>query len=249
MLCLPCLGTGEYPGGRTCPRCAGRGELPDDRLHNPMCPYCIGKGRDPFARGKLCSACDGWGRLPGKEQPEQAVATLQGTPAGDMPSRRSSSGGGGVDAAPGVPKGAAAAGPHSRAPAADRLDDLLGDMVGDVEVCVPSLDAGSLDRLRLLRRCDLIRVLAHDVEVGLVPRIRQFTRDLPRFLFRRYRGREIQDRFVLTPSEIIFLEPRPQEGNGRESMLIRVPSSVASEMIEDVRAGFDRKWRAAERLS
>lgn len=209
--------------------------MPDDRANNAMCPYCIGKGRDPFHKGRLCTACEGWGRLPDrKEIATTEGATRTGTDRPDV----------------------AAKGREERDPPpidratlpTDPLEDLLRDMVGDVEVCEPSLDEECLERLRLLRRCDLIRVLAHDVDAHVVPRIREFTRELPRFLFRRYGGQEIHDRYVLTPSEIVFLGPRAGDGNGRGSALIRVPLGVAREMIEDVRLGFDKRWSAGERL-
>ena len=235
MLCLPCLGTGRYPGERTCPRCGGRGDLPDDRLHNPMCPYCIGKGRDPFHRGKLCSACDGWGRLPRTEERTYSaheVAADLDRPEPMAPDLESSD----------LPYASHAP------PAPDGLEALLRGLVGDVEVCDPTLDAEFLDRLRLLRRCDLVRVLAHDVDDEVVPRIREFTRELPRFLFRRYAGREIHDRFVLAASEIVFLGPDARDRDGRTPTLIRVPMDVAREMLEDVRMGFNRRWSAGERL-
>jgi len=130
----------------------------------------------------------------------------------------------------------------------NQLEDVLRSMVGDVEVCDPSLATSSLDRLRLLDRCDLIRVLTHGVDANVLPRIREFTRELPRFLFRRYGGREISDRYVLTTTEIFFLGPSTEDGNGRSPTLIRVPVDVAGEMIQDVRVGFDRLWRAGDRL-
>ena len=223
MLCLPCLGKGEFPEKRTCPRCIGRGELPDARLNNPMCAYCVGTGRDPFKKGKLCTICDGWGRLPDKEPSSPA-------------------------------KDSASNGRQRQQPTASeprRSDPLIGvmrDMVGDVEVCDPSLSADSLERLRLLRHCDMIRVLTHDVDADLIPRIREFTRELPRYLFRKYGGREIRDRYLLTPSEIIFVGPRTEGSNGVPRAVIRVPAELAGEMIQDVRLGFNRLWGAGSRL-
>ncbi len=234
MLCLPCLGTGEFPGRRTCRRCAGQGDLPDTRLNNPMCPVCIGKGRDPFHKGQLCSVCDGWGRLPGEEDSGRTVDMVRAVPKQPVAETDE----------PGDPDPL-----YDRHPGnPNELEDVLRSMVGDVEVCDPSLAAVSLDRLRLLRRCDMIRVLTDDVDADVVPRIREFTRELPRFLFRRYGGREIRDRYLLTTTEIVFLDPSTKDGNGRSPTLIRVPVDVAGEMIEDVRVGFNRLWSAGARL-
>lgn len=234
MLCLPCLGTGQYPQGRTCRRCGGRGELPGDRLHDPMCPYCIGTGRDPFHRGSLCACCDGWGRKSDQEQPSRAEdVRVAAPPVTDVE--------GGSDG-PGAP--GEASDPEVRG----RLEDLLEGMGGDVEVSEPSLGVESLRRLRFLRNCDLVRVLAYDVDRETLSGVRGFTRELPLFLFRRYRGRELRDRYVMASNEIVFLEPQPRGGGEGGSRLIRVPASFAGEMIEDVRSTFDRVWRAAERL-
>jgi hypothetical protein len=94
----------------------------------------------------------------------------------------------------------------------------------------------------------MIRVLTHDVDADVLPRIREFTRELPRFLFRQYGGREIRDRYLLTTTEIVFLGPSTDDGNGRSATPIRVPVDVAGEMIEDVRVGFNRLWSAGDRL-
>ena len=234
MLCLPCLGTGEFPGRRTCQRCAGQGDLPDTRLNSPMCPYCIGRGRDPFHKGKLCSACDGWGRLAGKDDSGRTVDRVRTAPKQPIAETNE----------PGDLDPLYDGHPGDR----NQLEDVLRSMVGDVEVCDPSLAVNSLNRLRLLCRCDMIRVLTHDVDADVLPRIREFTRELPRFLFRRYGGREIRDRYLLTTTEIVFLDPSTRSGNGRSPTLIRVPVDVAGEMIEDVRVGFNRLWSAGDRL-
>lgn len=240
MLCLPCLGTGEFPRGRTCERCSGRGDLPDARLANPMCPYCVGKGRDPFERGKLCSICDGWGRLPERRDPEPVAIPAGGARAAvgaTGPGNRVSSGGRGLALPTGV----------WVAPAVD-LEKLLADLTGDVDLCEPRLAGDTLERLRLLARCDLIRVLTQEVDAEAYPHIREFTRELPRFLFRRYGGRVIADRYVLTPSEVVFLRPTGKDESSGLPSAIRVPATMAPEMVEDLRAGFNRMWSAGERL-
>lgn len=234
MLCFPCLGSGEFPAGRSCPKCGGRGDLPDTRLTNPMCPFCVGTGRDRFQKGKLCVACDGWGRAAGPAEPGRAAQ------ATDAASREAAGEAKEGDlASPGVET------PHH----ANQLEDLLRDLVGDVDVCYPSFTVESLDRFRLLERCDMIRVLTCDVEADVLPRIREFVRESPRFLFRRYGGREIHDKYVLTNTEVIFVGPSPKDANGDSPTLIRVPVDVAGEMIQDVRLGFNRLWGAGNTLA
>lgn len=236
MLCLPCLGSGEFPSGRPCPRCIGGGELPDTRLTNPMCPYCVGTGRDRFHRGKLCSACDGWGRVAGSADSGRVTDTAQTVPR--------------------VPDGKGQETESSAAPGGlkpgnlTELEHLLQEMAGDVDVCDPTLNEESLDRFRLLDRCDMIRVLTYDVDANALPRIREFVRELPRFLFRLYGGRELRDRYMLTSTEIIFLGPSPRGDEGDDSpALIRVPANVAGEMIQEVRLGFNQLWGAGNKLA
>lgn len=234
MLCLPCLGSGEFPKGRSCPRCGGGGDLPDTRLEKPMCPFCVGTGRDPFRKGKLCEVCDGWGRVPGPAKSGQAAETTHDTP-------RDSAG----ETYEGDSASLSVETPHHP----NRLEDLLRDLVGDVDVCYPSFTTESLDHFRLLERCDMIRVLTCDVEADVLPRIREFVRVWPRFLFRRYGGREIRDRYLITCTEIIFVGPSPEDANGHSPTLIRVPADVAGEMIQDVRLGFNRLWGAGNTLA
>ncbi len=234
MLCLPCLGRGEFPRGRCCPRCDGSGNLPDTRLTKPMCPFCVGTGRDSFRKGRLCSACDGWGRVHGPADTERATETTHTAPrkpAGDTEECDSAS-----------LQGAAVQ--H-----ANDLENLLCELMGDVAVCYPSFTEESLAGFRLLTRCDLIRVLTCDVEADLLPNIREFVQELPRFLFRRYGGREIRDRYLLTSTEVIFMGPGAADHNGHSPTLIRVPVDVAGEMIQDVRLAFNRLWAAGNSLA
>jgi hypothetical protein len=219
MLCLPCLGSGEFPSGRRCPMCQGRGDLPDTRVGNPMCPFCIGTGRDPFHKGRLCSACDGWSRLPGPAEAARIADTQPPAPAD----------------------------PTARGP--DPLQKLLQELAGDVDICHPSLDEDSLDHLRLLDRCDMIRVLTYDVQAAALPRVRDFVRELPRFLFRQYCGRELRDRYVLTTSEIVFVGPMNSGETADSAGLIRVPEAFAGEMIQEVRLVFNRLWSAGNTLA
>jgi len=235
MLCLPCLGSGEFPAGRTCPRCAGAGTLPDSRADRPMCAYCIGRGRDPFQKGQLCSVCDGWGRLP-EERKESPV----------VPATADSNGG----SRPGAPLRSEAERelPPAGGTPARPLESLLRDLTGDVDVCDPALGEDAFANLRQLRRCDMVRVLTHGVDDDALPRIRSFTREFPHFLFRRYMGRAIRDRYVLAADGIVFLGPRQENGDESPETVIRVPASIAAEMIEDVRVGYNRMWRAGNRL-
>lgn len=219
MLCLPCLGSGEFPSGRPCPMCQGRGDLPDTRAENPMCPFCIGTGRDRFHKGRLCSACGGWSRLPGPAEAARIADTKPPAPAEPAP----------------------------RGP--DPLQKLLQELAGDVDICDPSLDEDSLDRLRLLDRCDMIRVLTQDVQTAAFPRVRDFVRELPRFLFRQYCGRDLRDRYVLTSSEIVFVCPVNSDETADSPGLIRVPEAFAGEMIQEVRLVFNRLWSAGNTLA
>jgi hypothetical protein len=128
------------------------------------------------------------------------------------------------------------------------LDDLYRDLMGDVDVCEPAITEASLDRLRLLRRCDMIRVLTQGVDDRLIPLFRGFTRELPRYLFRRYEGRPLHDRYILTPTEIVFLAPPREVADGESPALFAVPVGAAGEMIQEMRLGFNRLWGAGERL-
>ena len=235
MLCLPCLGSVEFPSGRPCPRCAGGGDLPDTRVTNPMCPYCVGTGRDPFHKGKLCSECDGWGRVSGPADVGRDSDTVHATPHVPAGETQESGNSDSLYVQP------------TRNPT--QLEELLRELAGDVDVCDPSLTEDSLNRLRLLDRCDMIRVLTYDVDADLFPRIREFVLELPRFLFRRYGGREIRDRYLLTGAEVIYLGPGPGDGDDDSPTLIRVPADMAVEMIQDVRVGFNRLWSAGDKLA
>lgn len=56
-----------------CKLCKGRGQLPDERLHNPPCVFCEESGIERGYSTVYCTVCQGWGLLPERISGEPTV--------------------------------------------------------------------------------------------------------------------------------------------------------------------------------
>lgn len=217
MKCPPCLGTGQGVGPNgTCPLCGGRGTLPDDPFLIEKCRFCLGTGQGTGKFG-LCPVCKGYGRL---------RANLE-TPDPDAPFVFF------VEA--GQPRTA-----HLG------LAELFKDVKGEIRVCDPYYGTGSLLRLDLLRHCSPIMFLTKNPqrnERHLLPRaLQEWRREHGAIEFRESVNSDLHDRYVLSGTELIILGHGLKDVGNKESFVVRIPISLAQDMVIAVRVSFDQKW-------
>jgi len=229
MKCPPCKGTGkQWQWGTSfveCEVCHGEGILADTRIHLPVCHFCNGTGMEHgVSLSVLCPKCEGWGR---RERKPFDLTENVGPSV--------------VFVEAGKPRTA-----HLE------LSAFLTTMSGHIRICDPYYGTGSLYRLDELRDCKPIQFLTHTPdgkEKSFLPKaLGDFIRERPDVEFRRHRGRELHDRFVLTADELILLGHGLKDIGNRDSFVVRLDRTIAGDMIDTVRRSFDRKWQQADPL-
>jgi hypothetical protein len=222
MLCPKCIGSGrELGSSEICQVCKGRGQLPDDRLKNPICPPCTGSGKKYGSPAEICPVCDGWGRLPN-------LPEVTDEPEGPMM----------VFVEAGKPRTA-----HLE------LSELFGQLRGVIRICDPYYGTGSLLRLDLLTHCDSIRFLTKtpdSKEKSFINKtIAEFVTQYPQFEFKTNLGGDLHDRLVLTERELIILGHGMKDIGGKDSFIIKLNRELAGDIIDQIQESFEQKWSNA----
>lgn len=134
-----------------------------------------------------------------------------------------------------------------------QLAEVFTSLRGELGICDPYYGTGSLLRLDTLAHCGPVRMLtqtADSAEQLWLPRaLTEFIREHRAFEFRRYAGRDLHDRYILTANELILLGHGLKDVGRRESFIVRLRRETAGDLIDDLRASFDSKWAAASPLT
>lgn len=253
MLCPPCKGTGREWGTlySDCQLCKGEGVLPDTRMETPLCHYCNGSGREHGVLFSYCSKCGGWGRR--ERQPVVTDPTHQAIAGSSLHAASLES----LRAELGVREFE----PNqiirvlqiqSGKPRSAHLEvaRLLQSLQDDVRICDPYFGMGSLLRLDELKEAKSIRFLTQKLENKeqvLMPKaVAEFVRERPRFEFRKHAGNDLHDRFVVTEKELILLGHGLKDIGNKESFVVKLDRTYAGDVIDNICAAFDSKWKQAQ---
>ena len=224
MRCPPCIGTGiSRMGQGRCELCAGRGVLPDDPTLTERCNLCFGTGLARDSSG-FCEVCHGYGLLPPlSSQPNPNAPLIFFIEAGQ-------------------PRTA-----HLE------LSALFHEVAGDIRICDPYYGTGSLLRLDLLKHCSSIRFLTKNAdrnESAILPRaIQEWKRQHGTTEFREDTDSALHDRYILSDIEIILLGHGLKDVGKKDSFVVRIPTSLAGDMVQSVRDSFDDKWARARPIT
>lgn len=225
MKCRPCSGTGiGLSTDGTCVLCHGMGEVPDDPTRTRMCPSCKGTGIGLRTDG-LCVVCQGYGYVAPVVQPSQ----LEGPPVIFFKS--------------GQPRTA-----HLK------IDELFRGLTGQLCVCDPYYGTGSLLRLDSLANCAPIRFLTkhpdrNEEKRGILPRaLAEWKTQHGGINFRESSTNDLHDRYLLTDNELILMGHGLKDVGNKDSFLIRIPTSIAVDIVKSVRTQFDQEWDKASAI-
>ena len=248
--CPPCDGTGFAWGIRydgKCPLCKGERLLPNSRANLPTCHFCNGRGKKDGIMPQLCPECGGWGnREPSYvSDPNQRLAQL----VSELGVRQHIS----EDLTQSESKVQIlqinAGRPNS---AHMEVAELFGALSGLAMVCDPYYGQGSLARLSEIDSCSSVRVLTSkpdSKEKSFLPkRLEEFTKEYPQFEFRKYKGKELHDRYIVTDDNLILMGHGLKDIGGKESFVVKLDRSLAGDTIDSLKNSFDSKWNAAEPL-
>jgi len=227
MKCAACKGRGIHPGysSKICEVCKGIGELSDERINNSECRPCKGTGIHPGYSTKICEVCGGWGLT--KNNQNESYLQSNGLSVFFVESGK---------------------------PRTAHLDirELLKNLNGTVRICDPYYGTASLYRLDLLKQCKEILFLTSKPDSKekefISKAISEFKKEHGSFLFKKTNSKTLHDRFILSDSEIILLGHGLKDIGNKESFVVRLPKSLAGDIIDQVKISFDEKWKVANEL-
>jgi hypothetical protein len=206
--------------GATCELCKGLADLQDTRLNNPPCRPCLGGGVSRIKPGELCETCGGWGRLPNQPASEAPKVIL--VRAGKVWDSHM------------------------------EMASLFRELQGELCICDPYYGTGSLLRLSGLDHCKPIRFLtqrADDKEQSFIGRaLKEFTAERSHVEFRRCASKDLHDRYLLAPAELVILGHGLKDIGGKDSFVIRLDTDTCEDVIKTLRQSFDTKWKVATPL-
>lgn len=224
MKCPPCVGTGRGLNlVGVCQLCNGMGQIPDEAQRTEKCVFCIGTGLDG-AMTSLCEVCGGYGVVESPHsQPSDAAPLCMFIETGKPRTGHLS------------------------------LEVIFNSVQGQLRICDPYYGTGSLYRLDLLKHCFPIQFLTSKADSSeantTLPRaLSEWKREHGRTEFRKDTTRSLHDRYILSDDEIIFLGHGLKDVGNKDSFVVRLPKSVASDVMNSVRATFDQKRANATQI-
>lgn len=129
-----------------------------------------------------------------------------------------------------------------------RLGEMLGGLRRLVRICDPYYGARTLDMLDHVPDSCKIRFLTartSESKTKIKRAIQEFVRERPNSEFRiTSTPQEIHDRYIVTADSLLLLGHGLKDIGGKESFVIRVGKNVAPDLLKDVRATFDTRWKA-----
>ena len=132
------------------------------------------------------------------------------------------------------------------------LHEILGELQGTIRICDPYFGVRTLDALEMIRDDREVRFLTAHIS-GDAARVQgplqDFRKERPKTELRRHDGpSELHDRYVLSDSMLLLVGHGLKDIGGKESFVVAVPRSLASDLLEEVRGGFDRRWGTSKPL-
>jgi hypothetical protein len=120
-------------------------------------------------------------------------------------------------------------------------------------ICDPYYGTVSLLRLDLLKHCSPIEFLTKNAdprETDILPRaLREWKREHGAVEFREYSGEDLYDRHILSSAELVFIGDGLKDLGNKESLIIKIPSSLSPHIVESVRSMFEEKWERANTIA
>jgi hypothetical protein len=126
---------------------------------------------------------------------------------------------------------------------------VLGALKGTVRVCDPYYGVRSLDGLELVPTKVKVRFLTartNESATKWAGALKDFKKERPNVELRlAARPQDLHDRYVLSDDKILIIGHGLKDIGGKESFVIVLPRTLASDLLGDVQRSFDQKWANA----
>lgn len=135
--------------------------------------------------------------------------------------------------------------------ARQRLGEVLSGLKGTLRVCDPYYGMRTLDSLDYFSRSTSVRFLTSKTnESGrkLTGALRDFKKERPNIELRSTSSRVVHDRYVLGDDVLLILGHGLKDIGGKESFMICLNASLVPDLIKEMIASFDDRWKAATKI-
>ena len=133
-----------------------------------------------------------------------------------------------------------------------RLGDMLAELNGVVRVCDPYYGLRTLDTLDYIPKKCPVRFLTSktsDPAVKTTNAFHDFTKERPKSEFRLAANpSQLHDRYVLTAESLLILGHGLKDIGSKESFIIRLDRSLATDLLSELSNAFDVHWKAGSVL-
>jgi hypothetical protein len=130
------------------------------------------------------------------------------------------------------------------------LQEVFSKMRGEIRICDPYYGIRTLDVLEMIdKNCKVNFLTAQTNEKinKLSGPFGDFKREWPKVEMRRYTNqKELHDRYVLCSDYLLILGHGIKDIGNKESFVIRIDSSYASDLINNIKNSFDNKWKISQ---
>ena len=133
--------------------------------------------------------------------------------------------------------------------ARERLRDMLAELSGVIRICDPYYGAQSLDVLQMIPdTCD-VRFLTGTASGNtsvISSSISYFQKEYPHISMRIYpQPSDLHDRYLIEEDHFWLLGHGIKDIGNKESLIVRIKSDHASDLIADLTTTFDKRWAVA----
>ena len=133
-----------------------------------------------------------------------------------------------------------------------RLGDMLSALKGAVRICDPYYGVRTLDSLDHVPKGCAVRFLTSKTSESaqkVQGAIRDFVKERPKAEFRIAAvPSDLHDRYILTADSLLILGHGLKDIGGKESFMIRLESSLAPDLLNELAQTFDARWQSASTL-
>ena len=127
-------------------------------------------------------------------------------------------------------------------------EDVIGGLAGDLMIVDPYCGARTLDILRSAKgnKVRVVTTLAQTKKIA-VDKFKRELKDLrseyPNIEFRDYMGKDLHDRYILSPQHLVILGHSIKDLGSKESFAIVISRGMCEEIVRTLSDAFEARWQ------
>lgn len=125
------------------------------------------------------------------------------------------------------------------------IKELFKDLVGDIKIVDPYLGDDSLNRLLYMENASNVEFITKNTNNLNSTYFSSFKSQNTKFDFKKSNSNTIHDRYIITNDKLLLLGHGIKDIGKKDSFVISIDGSIASELINETKLRFQRLWSSA----